>query len=169
MVSARRAGSRPATTVRPTRTTWRSAAAPRQSQWTPLPRPDRTLSSAVDIVEARELVQERRPAGSSLRRRDHPQGPRRRARGRGWRPVARRQTFDHRPAEQSPDSARALGRSTRLSGHESAACRRPPDGTVPGVRRALLAVARAIKIVLVAALLRDKIWAYPWMIAFLIV
>ncbi len=26
-----------------------------------------------------------------------------------------------------------------------------------------------IKIVLVAALLRDKIWAYPWMIAFLIV
>src|SRR5260370_31518637 len=26
-----------------------------------------------------------------------------------------------------------------------------------------------VKIVLVAALLRDKIWAYPWMIAFLIV
>ncbi len=26
-----------------------------------------------------------------------------------------------------------------------------------------------VKIVLVSALLRDKIWAYPWMIAFLIV
>jgi uncharacterized membrane protein len=34
---------------------------------------------------------------------------------------------------------------------------------------AYLLVHGVVKIVLVAALLRDKIWAYPWMIAFLVV
>jgi uncharacterized membrane protein len=34
---------------------------------------------------------------------------------------------------------------------------------------AYLLLHGVIKIVLVAALLRDKIWAYPWMIVFLIV
>ncbi len=34
---------------------------------------------------------------------------------------------------------------------------------------AYLLLHGAVKIVLVAALLRDKIWAYPWMVAFLIV
>jgi uncharacterized membrane protein len=34
---------------------------------------------------------------------------------------------------------------------------------------AYLLLHGAVKIVLVAALLRDKIWAYPWMIAFLVV
>src|SRR5260370_4588198 len=34
---------------------------------------------------------------------------------------------------------------------------------------AYLLLHGVVKIVLVSALLRDKIWAYPWMIAFLIV
>ncbi len=39
--------------------------------------------------------------------------------------------------------------------------------TIDQLSRAL--TQHVVKIVLVAALLRDKIWAYPWMIAFLIV
>src|SRR5260221_13202685 len=59
-----------------------------------------------------ELVQERRPARSSLRRRDHPQRPRRHPRSPGRLDPVRRQPGDHRQPDPDPDSARAITGST---------------------------------------------------------
>jgi len=42
-------------------------------------------------------------------------------------------------------------------------------GSAVGFAAAYLLVHGIVKVVLVAALLRNKLWAYPWMIAFLIV
>ena len=115
-----------------------------------------------------ERVQTRRPPRPSVPRRDRPQGSGWRPRGRGWASPAAGDPEHHRRNRQDDHSAR-LSEDPHdfLATHLLHA-----TGTLTGSALSFGAIYLlahgVIKIVLVAALLRNQIWAYPWMIGFLI-
>src|SRR6266571_5618426 len=99
---------------------------------------------------------------------DRSQGPRWSLGGRWWPATPCPVPSNDRPPDHGSDSARALAGSPRLHCHPPCTCHQRFDRIRGAVRSDLLAIARRVKIVLVTALLRNKLWAYPWMIAFLI-